>query len=277
MQTVSTAALAGLLYSGRTEVRVGDDTENLLRTLCDMIGMRKKGAAECEQVRVALLELAVRGRILIEFEPGDGPRIVAIKRPVPDNSAAEIERLNGEVSRLNGVNHDLEVKIAADAETVGTAEELIALAETAKGEAVAALEQFKRQAAEQLAEREKDQEAKQRRISSLETAARKDTETIDRLNGEVEELNRQVGTLKDRLALFEVKPISAHVSAETGERVQIGCGCVIARTSTEECRVPREPSEPVHPFVAIAVTRHSDADGLLGALRGFGAHENLDD
>lgn len=257
--------MLGLFRGTCTEVRAAAPGDDLLRILCSMLGLRRYGKAECEQLRTELLELAARGSLRLEFEPGDSNRIVAATLPVQDKRDAEIARLQEETSRLLGQVGELNGKIAADASTVETAEELIAMAETARGGAEGALEALQRQF-NRLSEELK---AAERLIEVSKGKAVRNAEVVDGLRAQLGEARHTIEVLEGRLApAANVQTTAAaHISADPGAVQDMSCGCKVRRVATGECGVPRGPDDPLHPYLTVVTVPNSNALGLAAAMK----------
>jgi chaperonin cofactor prefoldin len=268
LQAIPRADVLALFRGNRTEVRVADSSEDILRTLCSMLPLRRQSKVECEQLRVVLLELAARNVLRLEFESSDSPRITAVMLPVADTSAAETKRLNEDVERLRAQVNDLQQQISADKETVDTAEGLIALAETARGEAESKLAGVEAERNEALRKLEELTAQTNARIEALELQGGNDAKTIDTLRKQVRELEQEITVLKDRIAVALVPPTSVHFDTGADEPPMAGCGCKVSRVSGAGCRIPREQGSPLHPFLVVPITPNQDVDGLAGALLG---------
>jgi ABC-type transporter Mla subunit MlaD len=254
--------LASLRACEGGELRAADSGDDLLRTLCTELGLRRVSKDECRQLYVQLLELAARGSVRIEFESQESSRLVVVALATADTTGDTVRRLNEEVEQLRSQIGELQRAIENNRDTVETAESLIAMAESERGEAQAELEGVRAKLETAQKSFERLTESTDRRITALGQKADRDAATIGGLKEEIERLNQRVKELSEQLEQAKPKLGKVTMTSSPSDRVTMGCGCVIDRVSTSNCTI----GEGDHPYMAIATTNEQDPQVLADAI-----------
>lgn len=265
MQEISgTRVLALLRVSDGGEMRAADASDDLLRRLCAGLGLRRQSKDECRQLHALLLELAARGNVRIEFESADSSRIVLVALPGQDRTGDTAQRLTQEVERLRTQVGELQQHIDHNQGTVDTAEELIALAETAQGEATAALGGVQAELEQARQALTRFTAHAEQRISALTQKGVRDAATINELRDQVEQLTKQLKESAAQLNQQGRKFEGVTVTSSPTDRTILGCGCVVDRTSTADCVITR--LEDGHAYMAVGIPNTLDPDQVAKAI-----------